>query len=100
MQSFPLYVVLNNDAVIKELDQEETYNYLGINEGDEIQHSKMEEKMRKEYYRRIRMVLKGELNALNEIEAINTLAIPVVTYSFNIVNWIAEEIKNLEIKTR
>ena len=39
----------------------------------------MKEKIRKEYYRRVRMVLKTELNAANKFEAINTLAIAVVT---------------------
>ena len=33
------------------------------------------------------MILKSELNAANRIEPINTLAIPVVTYSFKIINW-------------
>ena len=61
--------------------------YLGINEGDGIQHSAMKEKVRKEYYRRVRMILKSELNAANRFEAINTIAITVVSYSFNIINW-------------
>ena len=39
-------------GAIKELDQEGTYKYLGINEGDGIQHSKMKEKIRKEYYKK------------------------------------------------
>ena len=69
------------------LDQEGVYNYLGINEGDGIPHAAMKVKVRKEYYRRRRLVLKSELNAANRFEAINTLAVPVVTYSFNIVNW-------------
>ena len=30
------------------------------------------------------MVLKSELNAINKIEAINTVATPVVTYSFKL----------------
>ena len=56
-------------------------------------------KIRKEYHRRIRMVLKkSELNAINKIEAINAVATPVVTYSFNIMNWTAEDIKNLDRK--
>ena len=93
-------IVLNEDITVKEMDQEGTYKYLGINEGDGIQQSKMKEKIQKEYFRRIRMVLKSELNAINKIEAINTIAIPVVTYSFNIINWTAEDIKNLDRKTR
>ena len=60
----------------------------------------MKVKIRKEYRRRIRMVLKSELNAINKIEAINTVATPVITYSFNLINWTAEDIKNLDRKTR
>ena len=77
----------DTDTSIREVDQEEAYKYLGINEGDGIQHATMKEKVRKEYYRRVRLVLKSELNAANRFEADNTLAVPVVTYSFNIKNW-------------
>ncbi|XP_078348127.1 uncharacterized protein LOC144633190 isoform X1 [Oculina patagonica] len=91
---------LDTDTCIKELDQENTYKYLGVDESDGIQHAKMKEKVRKEYYRRVRMVLKTELNAANRFEAINTLAIPVVTYSFNIIDWKMSEIKRLDTKTR
>ena len=71
-----------------------------MKEGDGIQHAKMEEKIKKEYYRRIQMVTKSELNAINRTEAINTLATPVVTYSFNIVDWKLEQIRKLDRKTR
>ena len=60
----------------------------------------MKEKIRKEYYRRIRLVLKTELNSKNRIEAINTLAVPVVQYSFNIINWNLADLNRLETKTR
>ena len=78
---------LDTDTCIRELDQEGVYNYLGINEGDGIPHAAMKVKVRKEYYRRLRLVLKSELNAANRFEAINTLAVPVVTYGLNIINW-------------
>ena len=60
----------------------------------------MKEKMRKECYGRVRAVLQSELNAKNKLEAINTLAIPVVSYSFNVVNWNLEEIKRIDRKFR
>ena len=41
-----------------------------------------------------------ELNAKNELEAIRTLAIPVVTYSFNVVNSNLGEIKRIDRKFR
>ena len=44
-------IKLNEDTCIRELDQEETYNYLGIDKGDGMQHPKMKEKIRKECYR-------------------------------------------------
>ena len=76
------------------------YKYLGINEGDGIQHATMKEQIRKEYYRRVRLVTKTELNGSNKIEAINTLAVPVFTYSVNIVNWQTCEIRKLDTTTR
>ena len=93
-------IAINQDPTIKELDQEGNHKYLEINEGDRIQHSKMKEKIQQEYFRRIGMVLKSELNFFNKMEAINTTAIPVVTCSFNIINWTAEDIKDLDRKTR
>lgn len=87
-------------TTIQQLEPEESYKYLGINEGDGIQHSKMKEKIRKEFYRRIRLITKSELNATNRMDAINTLAIPVVTYSFNICDWTEQELQNLDRKTR
>ena len=43
-------------------------------------------------------MLKTELNSPNFIEATNILAIPVVTYSFNIINWAIPEIRRLDTK--
>ena len=80
-------IELSDDTIIKQLDQEETYKYLGVNEGDGVQHSKMKEKIRKECIRRVRSILKTELNSRKKLTAINTLAIPVVTYSFNAIDW-------------
>ena len=85
---------------IKELQQEDSYKYLGINEAEGIQHAKMKEKIRREYYRRVRLILKSELNAINRIAAINSLAVPVITYSMNVINWQMNDIKKLDTKTR
>ena len=83
----------------RSLEQEGTDKYLEVSEGDRVQHS-LKEKIRKEYYPRIRMVLKSELNSANKLEAINTLAGSVVNYSFNIINRTLEELAKLDTKTR
>ena len=46
------------------------------------------------------MILKSELNARNKITAIGALAVPVLRYSFGIINWRTEEIKKIYRKTR
>ena len=71
-------IVINDDTEVQELDQEEVYKYLGVDENDGIQHSKMKEKIREEYNRRVRLILRTELNGRNKVEAINSLAVPVI----------------------
>ena len=44
------------------------------------------------------MLLKSELNSSNKISAINELAIPVLTYSINIINWKMKEMKKMDSK--
>ena len=60
----------------------------------------MKEKVRKEYYCLIKMVLKNEMNSSDKISTINALAKPVVTYSINIINWQMKEIRKKDAKTR
>ena len=51
-----------------------------MSESDGVQHSKLKEKIRKEYNRRVRLILRTELHGRNKIEAINSLVVPVVQY--------------------
>ena len=89
-------VELDIETTIFELDQDKTYKYLGTDGGSGIQHSKMKEKIRKECYRRARTILKTELNSANRIETINTLAMPVVQYSFNRINWTLPDLRRID----
>ena len=93
-------VELDRNTVIKDLEQERMQKYLGVDESKEIQHAAVKEKIRKECYQRVREILKKELNSANRIEAINTLTIAVVTYSFSIINWTITEIRRLDKKIR
>ena len=87
-------IKLNEDTSIRELDQEETYKCLGIGERGGIQHAKMKEKISRKCHRLVRAILHTELNAKKKkLEAINTLVIPVVTYSFKVIDWNLERNK-------
>ena len=74
-------IEISDDIAIQELNQEEVYKYLGVDESDGIQHSKMKEKIRKEYYGRVRLIFRTELNGRDKMVAINSLAVSIVQYS-------------------
>ena len=85
---------------IKELDPRKAYKYLGIEESFDMQYKNEKEKLKKEYLKRMRLVLGTELSAKNKIQAIGSLAVPVLRYGFGIVNWHQEELQKLDRKTR
>ena len=60
----------------------------------------MKEKRSNECYRRVRAILKTELNWANRIEAINTLAMPDVQYNFNVINWTLQDLRRIDAKIR
>ena len=49
-------IILDTTAVIKDLESQESYKYLRVAERDGIQHSSMREKIRKEWFRRVRSI--------------------------------------------
>ena len=55
----------------------------------------MKERLKQEYNRRLRMILKSEKNARNKITATGVLEVPVLKYSFGIINWRIQDIKKL-----
>jgi hypothetical protein len=92
--------VIDVNREIQELQQGKTYKYLRIEESEGIQHEQMKGRLKQEYSRRLRMILKSDLNATNTITAIGALAVPVFRYIFGIINWGIEEIKKADRKTR
>ena len=56
--------------------------------------------IRKECYRRARAILKTELNSANRTKVFNTLSMPVVQYSFNVINWTLQDLRIIDMKIR
>ena len=79
-------LVISINTEIQELEQGKTYKYLGIEESEGIQLQQMKQRLKKECSRRLRMILKSELNARNKIITIGALDVPVLRYSFDIIN--------------
>ena len=65
-------LVLSNDAIIKSLDENTSYKYLGMLETENIKNSEMKEQITCGYKKRLKNILKSKLNARNLTRAINT----------------------------
>jgi hypothetical protein len=60
--------VSGNNREIQELEQGNTYKYLGNEKSEGIQHQQMKDRLKQEYNKRLTMILKSELNAGNKIK--------------------------------
>ena len=79
-------IELPNRDTIKELEENDGYKYLGILECDKIKSSEMKEKIKKEYFRRVKLMLKSKLSAGNVIMAVNSRAVSLLRYGAGIVD--------------
>ena len=60
----------------------------------------MKKELRENFEGRVKQILKTSLNSKNITKAINTYAVPVLTYSFGIVRWNDTELEELERRVR
>ena len=90
----------NEGGTIEELGEDEVYKYLGVDELNRIKHDQMKEKIWAKAKGKLRKLLESQLNSKNLFEAINECMLPVITYSFGVVNWLEGEIKDLDVKIR
>ena len=59
----------------------------------------MKEKIKKEYIKKLKAILKSKLSSGNTMKAINSWAVPVIRYSAGIVDWKDSELLNMYRKT-
>ena len=72
---------LPDGKVIKSLQEGESYKYLGILEAERFLGEEMKLKVSKEYFRRLKKVLKSKLNGGNLVQGVNTWAVSLLRYS-------------------
>lgn len=66
-------------------DYWEGMSYLGISEGFDTLYANMQEKIKNEVHVRVHAFLNSAINVWNKLLAINSLAVPVVIYSFKVL---------------
>lgn len=79
------YYQLENGEKITPLDANESYKYLGFNQSRQMNFKETKQVLLHNFRHRLNTILKSNLNAKNVIKAINTYAIPILTYSFGII---------------
>lgn len=89
-------VTLMNATNIPALNANDSYKYLGINQALEIKISEMKKIFKEKLYKRVNVLLKTKLNSKSLFTAINTWAIPCLTYSFGILTWSQTDLREID----
>ena len=93
-------IVLPDENKIKSMNEGCSYKYLGDLESDQVKQKEVKEKLRNEYKRRVRKVLKSKLNGKNMVQAINTWAVSSLRYSAPFIEWTREALRTMDRMTR
>ena len=84
---------------MKEAD-ENGYKYLSVLQTEEVMDKEMKRIVSDEYWRRMRLLAKSNLNAGNLVQGINAWAVGLVSYSAGILEWTKAELKEMDVRTK
>ena len=89
-----------NGLTIKPIEEGESYRYLGRDENISYGGQVNKERVRNEYFKRVKKIWFSELSGFNKSVAHNSFAVPILTPTFGILDWTIAEIQAIDIKTR
>ena len=69
-------------------------------EADKMMVNEINDKMKKEYYRRVRKVFETKLNSVDVFKPINTWAVSMVRYSEASLGWSKLQLEEIDRRTR
>ena len=90
---------LPEGEVIKEID-ESGYKYLGVLEAEQMLESDVKGKLKAEYFRRVRLLVRFKLYGGNVIKGMNSWAVSVIRYTAEIIDWAKGKLKAIDVRTR
>ncbi|XP_063891152.1 uncharacterized protein LOC110374959 [Helicoverpa armigera] len=90
----------NTTDTITAMEPTDLYKYLGYKQLKGLDHTAIKHTLTTEYKRRVTAVCKTQLTGKHLIKALNTYAIPILTYSFGVIKWSKTDILQLERTTR
>ena len=65
-----------------------------------MKNREMKDKVRTEYLRRVKLLVKSKLYADNLVRGINTWAIGVGRYSAGVLDWTKEDLRQMDLEAR
>lgn len=90
----------SEEVIVEALKNGEIYKYLGMEQNKKTETQMIKTRLKQEYAQRVQAICKTKLNSRNLFKAINTFAIPVLTYSFGIIPWNDTEMEEIQRRTR
>lgn len=93
------FQLANDGGLIEGMEEGEVYRYLGIAQARVIEETTTKLEIGAKYEQRVKQIARTKLNGKNMIKAINTYAIPLLSYTFGIIHWTATDINNIKRKT-
>ena len=91
---------VSDGKVIKSLQEGESYKLLGTLQADRLLGDEIKLKVFKEYFRRLRKVLKSKLNGQNLVQEVNTWVVSLLRYSAAFISWRKCKLEVIDRKTR
>lgn len=87
---------LTDGQQINPVDPVSGYKYLGYFQTQQIHQKQSKDTVEQKFKNRLHKILNTQLNAKNTIKAINSFAVPILTYSFGIINWSQSHLTKLQ----
>ena len=72
------------------------YKFLGVEQADGIRTKQVYERVKEEVTKRLKLLMKSELNDGNLIQAINSIVIPEAAYPINVCKMTKGELNELD----
>ena len=92
-------IQLDNGEELKSLELNWQYKYLGFGENLTIDKT-TKLALKNEYLKRLKMTLKRVNFQVNTFEAINSYAIPELSYGFPVLDWTITDLEIIDRETR
>ena len=78
--------IVINQLILNQLEEGDTYKYLGMDENISYNGKLNKERITTEYFSRIKKIWKSKLSAFNKSIAHNMFAVPILTPTYGILD--------------